>query len=98
MMTPYQRFQQFHEENPDIYERLKALALHARTRGKARLGIRLLWERMRWDLTVETYDANSDYKLNDHYTRFYARLLMAQEPALEGLFEIRERSDNEEAA
>lgn len=83
------RFWRFHEAHPEVYAELLALARQARARGRHRIGIRMLWERMRWTFTVER-DRAELYKLNDHYTAFYARLLL-EEPGLEGLFETRER-------
>lgn len=84
-----QRFQSFHRDNPIVYATLVRLARYARKRGRVRIGIRMLWERMRWELSIETHDATSDYKLNDHYTSRYARLLDRCEPDLRGMFEIR---------
>ena len=56
----------------------------------AYLGIRTLWEVLRWRLTVEVEHAPDDFRLNDHLTSRYARLVMEQEPDLVGVFELRE--------
>jgi len=86
-----ERFRKFHEANPQILAELMKLARRARARGVARLGIRMLWERLRWQLTVETYDpAGTPFKLNDHYHSRYVRLLCEQDPELGRLFELRE--------
>lgn len=88
--TPFdQTFWAFHEKNPIIYDTLVRLARRALQRRRRQIGVRMLWEAMRWELTVETVDPNSDYKLNDHYTSRYARLMMAREPDLLGAFELR---------
>ena len=84
-----QQFWRFHEDNPHVYEHLKALCLEVRRRGVQRFGIRTVWERLRWHARFETIRAPGAWKLNDHYTRYYARLLMAQEPELAGMFETR---------
>lgn len=90
------RFKQFHEDNPQVYEELVRLARHALAQRARRgvtsrhLGIRMLWEVTRWNLTIETDDANSDLKLNDHYHSRYARLIMEEESDLGGIFELRE--------
>jgi len=55
--------------------------------GGQRLGIRTLWEAMRWDVRMRT--RSSDYKLNDHYTSFYVRLIALEHPELAELFEMR---------
>lgn len=48
----------------------------------------MIWEVMRWQMFLATKDP-SGFKLNDHYTSRYARLIMKQEPDLDGLFELR---------
>lgn len=85
-----QSFVEFHGKNPEVYRRLCELARLAKSRGRRRIGIRLLWERLRWDLTVETERPEDAPKLNDHFTARFARLLMQQEPDLAGFFETRD--------
>lgn len=89
---PYQQdFLDFHDENPQVYARLRDIAREVRRTGRRHFGIRVIWERLRWIATFETTDPNVDLKLNDHYTRHYARLLMEREPDLAGMFEVRDR-------
>jgi hypothetical protein len=86
-----QRFLAFHAANPHVLAELLKLARRAKGRGVSRIGIRMLWEVLRWQLTVETYDPAGDpYKLNDHFHSRYARLLLEADPSLEGLIELRE--------
>jgi hypothetical protein len=91
-MTPDERleaaFWQFHRENPVIYKLLSQYAHQALNAGRGRWGIGMIWERMRWYVAVETRDP-SGLKLNNNYRSRYARLLMRQEPELEGIFETR---------
>lgn len=85
------KFLEFHRDNPNVYKVLAAFARRAKQLGRhRRLGVRMLWERMRWELLIETRDPHSDYKLNDHYHSRYARLLMQQEQDLWNIFELRE--------
>jgi hypothetical protein len=83
------RFCEFHQHNPHVYEYLRDLCLEVRQRGVYRFGIRTVWERLRWHARFETARAPDEWKLNNNYTRYYARLLMKQEPELAGMFEIR---------
>lgn len=83
-------FLRFHHANPCVYQTLVRLARHARDKGVERIGIGMLWERMRWDLSVETGSGREDFKLNNNYRSRYARLLMEREPDLRDLFETRE--------
>jgi hypothetical protein len=83
-----QQFNLFLRDNPHVY---KIMARDARKWVSARqgkLGIRMLWERARWEISWLT-TTDPDYKLNDHYTPYYARLLMHFEPDLAGVFDLR---------
>lgn len=83
-----ERFEQFHADNPRVYSVLVRLAREwVADHGHVTLGIRMIWEVARWELIKATRSA--DFKLNDHYTGYYARLIMACEPDLDGLFELR---------
>lgn len=83
------RFEAFHEANPHVYEALRRLALRMRARGRVRIGMKMLFEVLRWEYAMSTDDPNSDFKLNNNYTAHYARMLMANEPRLDGAFEVR---------
>lgn len=82
------QFNAFHKANPHVYQALKRLALQLARRGHRRIGIKMLFEVLRWQYAMSTNDPASDYKLNNNYTSFYARLLDA-EPELRGMFELR---------
>lgn len=86
--TIAERFLAFHLESPEVYRTLVALARQwvAKT-GRNRIGIATLYERARWELAVSTSDP--DFKLNNSYRAYYARLIMAQERDLAGMFEVR---------
>jgi hypothetical protein len=84
-----ERFLEFHRANPQVYRELVRFAREAKRYGKHVLGIRPLWERVRWELTIVTFDANSSFVFNDHYHSRYARLLMTREPDLRGMFRLR---------
>ncbi len=82
------RFRAFHAANPQVYTELVKLARHGVAQGNDRLGIRNLWEVMRWNLTVVVRSADG-FKLNDHYHSRYARLIMEREVGLAEVFELR---------
>lgn len=79
-------FERFHRENPHVYEALRTRALRAKRRGY-RPGIGCLFEVLRWSHGMTT--AGDEFLLNNNYRSHYARLLMANEPELEGFFEVR---------
>lgn len=83
---------EFHVANPHVYEALVRYARQARNAGVDRVGIELLWNRMRWDWMLETEtEHDHDYKLNQNYKAWYARRIMELEPDLGGIFETRSR-------
>lgn len=83
------RFRQFHGDNPHIYERLLAEALKLRRHGHRRYGVGALFERLRYHSDLAPVTESDPYRLNHDYRSRYARLLMAENPALIGFFEIR---------
>lgn len=85
-----QAFRAFHKANPQVYRMLVRYAREAKGRGRTRLGIGVLWERLRWYVGIETYDGTTAYKLNNNHRAAYARLIMAQEPDLADFFETRQ--------
>lgn len=80
-------FWEFHAAHPEVYEELRQLALDAKRRGRDRLGMKMLFEVVRWNRLLRTGDRG--FKLNNNFTAYYARLLMEREPELRGMFETR---------
>jgi hypothetical protein len=80
-------FLAFHEANPVVYAKLREFALQMKRSGRRHLGIAALFERLRWWSSYET--VGDEYKLNNNFRAFYARMLMEREPELAGFFEIR---------
>lgn len=86
-------FARFHRKNPQVYQMLERRALdlwHARR--PKRIGIRMLWEVMRYDAKLTT-EGGEGFKLNDHCCPLYARLLIHHHPEWSGVIELRERTE-----
>jgi hypothetical protein len=66
----------------------KALLKHAE--GCRRLGFRMVWEVVRWEMLKPGSRDQSGFKANNNYHSRAARLIMDQHPELEGMFETRE--------
>ena len=62
------------------------LVRQAQRRGQRKIGIKMLWEVMRWN----RLQRNETYELNNNYHSRYARLIMQKEPGLAGIFDTRE--------
>lgn len=85
-----ERFMRFHRAHPEVYAALVRLARQARSRRPdRRLGIKQLFEVVRWEMHVAP-DERETFKLNNNMTSRYARLIAAQEPDLADAFELRE--------
>ncbi|MCG7592438.1 hypothetical protein [Mycobacterium sp. PSTR-4-N] len=81
-------FEQFHRDNPKVYIVLIRLAREWITRtGRHKVGISALFERTRWEIAITTNDP--EFKLNNNYRAYYARLMMAEHPDLADLFQLR---------
>lgn len=81
------RFVAFHRFNPEVYWNLVALALELKESGWQRVGVRMLIERLRWLHAQRT--RGDRFQVNNSFGPYYARLIMAHEPALAGFFETR---------
>jgi hypothetical protein len=82
-------FWRFHTQNPHVYRLLVRLAREWKRSVGGKLGIKALFERARWESRIVTQ--GEEYALNNNYTAFYARLIMAQERDLKGIFNLREQ-------
>ena len=86
-MNHKEKFLAFHEENPHVYQQLCGLAWSAHYAGLRRIGIKRLFEVLRWEHSLKT--TGDEFKLNNNYTSFYARLIEDENPELAGIFEKR---------
>jgi hypothetical protein len=82
----YEKFLQYHHDNPRVYFYLQKFAHQAYDSGCQRYAIQTLIERLRWHVDVETRDEYEDFKINNCYSAYYARLLMNKSPTLLGFF------------
>lgn len=87
--TLQQAFERFDADNPHVYELFKRFALRAIRRGKRRLSVALITERIRWEVQVETKGVR--FKLNNNHTAFYARKFHADFPEYGDVFATRRR-------
>ena len=91
-----ERFADFHIQNPDVYQAIVEIARVMKGRGIHKMGIALIFERLRWLHFIDT-KGDEGFKLSNDFRSEYSRLIMRQEPSLAGFFEIRElrRHDDE---
>lgn len=84
--TLSERFDAFHQLNPHVYDALRDLALDLVDRGHTRIGIKMLFEVLRWS-AMRT--SGEEWKLNNNFHSRYARLLADTCWQLADVFEMR---------
>lgn len=86
-------FKKFHQDNPTVYQELRVLALSMRMKGRDKYGIGSLFEVLRWQRAMQT--TGSEFKLNNNYRSFYARMLMERNMNLKEFFFLRDSRADE---
>lgn len=85
-------FRRFHLAHPDVFEQIIKHARLLWSHGHRHYGIAAFFENFRWHRRIpEKPDEAEEFKLNNNYRAFYARMLMALYPEFDGFFELRER-------
>lgn len=87
MAATWDDFAAYDAANPHVYRAFDRFAREAVSRGRRRIGSKLIFERMRWYLEFET--TGDGPKLNNNWTPFYARKWMAENPGHDELFRTR---------
>jgi hypothetical protein len=85
----FRRYDAWDKENPSFYPMFCRFAFRAIQSGKKRLSAALIFERIRWEMEIET-QGGDDFKLNNNFRAIYARRFMFDYPNHDGLFEVRE--------
>jgi hypothetical protein len=82
------RFWEFHEANPKVYELFDRFTKQVIRRGHKNFSSDAILHRIRWETNVAT---NGDkFKINDHFSAYYARLWLENNPDHDGFFRTRE--------
>ena len=82
------KFNDWHRDNPQVYELFKQFAFEAISRGHKRLSAWLVVGRIRWETSIITH--GDDYKISNDFIALYARKFMADYPQHEGFFVTKE--------
>ena len=82
------RFEKFHRKNPHVFYLYKKFALELRATGRAKCGISLITERIRWEVFTTT--EGEEFKICNDFRSRYARKLMREVPELSGFFSVKQ--------
>ncbi len=83
-------FWDFHRKNPQVYRKLIEMTQQAKAAGRKRVGMKMLFEVIRWEHLVHT--RSDDFALNNSFTSRYTRILQERHPELADMFEVRRLS------
>lgn len=83
-----QRFNEFNQANPHVYNKIVQMTRDLKSQGHKKIGMQMIFEVLRWRSMMRTN--SKDYKLSNDYAAYYSRLIMQQEPDLDGIYTIRE--------
>lgn len=85
-MSNAAKFEEYHEANPRVFERMATEAMDWKRAGHGKLGVGMLVAHIRWIGAVEKW---GDFKINENHGAYYARLMQIEYPELVGMFEMR---------
>lgn len=87
-MTAIQKdFERFHRENSHVLLELEELAREWFDAGNKVVGVKMLFETLRWKSGIQT--AGDPYKLNNNYHSRYVRMLIERNPHWVNRFKTR---------
>lgn len=86
-LTIQERFAEFDRRNPWVYTALVKLTREYLASGRTRVGVGMLFERLRWAYDMQT--TGDPFKLNNDYRSRYVRKIVAEHPDLADAFETR---------
>lgn len=81
------KFVEWLDDNPKIYEAFHRFAIDALAKGRKRFSAYMIRERVRWYVNV---DFEGEFKICNNFTPYIARLLAEELPELAEVFEIHE--------
>lgn len=80
-------FEKFHAENPHVYASVVEVCLDLKEQGFDKGSIWLVFNRLRWLYAIKT--TGSKFRLSNNHTGYYARVVMAANPELDGFFTLK---------
>lgn len=91
--SKWQKFAAWHTMNPHIWILFVNYTFGVIRAGHTRFSSDAVLHRIRWHMNVDVR-TKDDFKINDHYSAYYARCFRAIYPKHADLFEIRVAEEN----
>ncbi|WP_339667264.1 hypothetical protein [uncultured Marinobacter sp.] len=86
----------FHSEHPEVWDLFVRFTQEKINRGFKHYSARGIFHRIRWETEEPSYQAGKEFKLNDHYSPFYARSFHRIYPQHDGFFRTRRQTSQED--
>ena len=85
----------FMRQHPQVYEHFYRFCVDAKVAGVQKLGAKLVWERLRWELKVVGRSEPAKYALNNNYVKTFAERVVEENPEdFTNFFSFRGRQDD----
>lgn len=88
----------YHKNNPDVWENFVLFTLDRINRGYKRYSTKAIFERIRWEMNRSEIVGDSEFKLPNNHTAFYARWFMDAYPEHKGFFRTRTQTSSHKPA
>jgi hypothetical protein len=82
-----EKFARYHRNNPHVYALFRRFTFAIIERGHRRTSVWLIMNRIRWEMTVETY--GDEFKICNDYFALYARMFVVENPQHATLFKLK---------
>jgi hypothetical protein len=86
----------FHSEHPEVWGLFVQFTTEKIEQGFKNYSARGIFHRIRWETDKPDYHEGYEFKLNDHYSPFYARRFMKMYPQYDGFFRTRRQTSEED--
>ena len=86
-MSLKQDFFEFHKSNPHVYALFEVYTFDTIRSGKTKTSAWLIVNRIRWEVQMKTI--GDEYKIQNGYIQYYARLFMKNHPQHFGFFDTK---------
>jgi len=86
----------FHSGHPEVWDLFVRFTEEKINRGFKHYSARGIFHRIRWETELPFYEKGRDFKINDHYSPFYARRFHRMYPQHQGFFRTRRQTSQED--